>query len=63
MVVAFFDSQGLICTNYVPWGTWVIAKYIMDALGRFLKVFKQKRREMVARRSTRTMLQCTPPQW
>jgi hypothetical protein len=47
MVLAFFDSKGLIYTNYVPTGTMVNAKYIVDALGKFLKVFKQKRPEMV----------------
>jgi hypothetical protein len=32
--------------NYVPRGTTVNAKHIVEAMGRFLKVFKQKRPEM-----------------
>jgi histone-lysine N-methyltransferase SETMAR len=36
MVLAFFDSKGLIYTNYVPTGTMVNAKYILNALGKFL---------------------------
>jgi [histone H3]-lysine36 N-dimethyltransferase SETMAR len=43
MVLCFFDSKGLIYTNYVPRGTTVNANYILDALGRFMKIFKQKR--------------------
>jgi hypothetical protein len=39
MVLAFFDSKGLICTNHTPRGTTVNANYIVDALGKFLKVF------------------------
>jgi histone-lysine N-methyltransferase SETMAR len=46
MVLAFFDSKDLIYTNYMPKGTTVNAKYIVEALGKFLKVFKQKRLEM-----------------
>jgi hypothetical protein len=49
MVLAFFDSKGLIYTNYAPRGTTVNAKYIVDALCKFLKVLKQKRPEMTAR--------------
>jgi hypothetical protein len=48
MVQAFFESKGLIYTNYVPRGTTVNAKYILDARGKFMKVFKQKRPKMVA---------------
>ncbi len=43
MVLAFFDSKGLIYTNYVPRGTTVNAKYIVEALGNFIKIFKKKR--------------------
>jgi hypothetical protein len=49
MVLAFFDSKGLIYTNYVPKGSTVNANYIVEALGKFLKVFRQKRPEMAAR--------------
>jgi histone-lysine N-methyltransferase SETMAR len=48
MVLAFFDSKGLIYTNHVPRGTMVNSKYIVEALGKFLKVFNQKRPEMAA---------------
>ena len=43
MVLAFFDAKGLIYTNYVPRGTTVNANYIVGALGKFFKVFRQKR--------------------
>lgn len=43
MVLCFFDSKGLIYTNYVPRGTTVNANYIVEALGRFMKIFKEKR--------------------
>ena len=48
MVLAFFDSKGLIYTNYVPKESTVTASYIVEALGKFLKVFRQKRPEMAA---------------
>jgi len=43
MVFAIFYQRVLIYTNYVPMGTMVNANYIMDALGKFLKIYKQKR--------------------
>ena len=43
MVLAFFDSKGLIYTNYVPRGTTVNANYILEALGKSMKIFRQKR--------------------
>ena len=48
MVLAFFDNQGPIYTNYVPRGTTVNANYIVGALGNFMKYFKKKRPEMAA---------------
>jgi histone-lysine N-methyltransferase SETMAR len=45
MVLAFFDSQGMVYTNYVPRGSTVNAKYIIRALGTFLKNLKKKRPE------------------
>jgi histone-lysine N-methyltransferase SETMAR len=48
MVLAFFDSKGLIYMNYVPKGSTVTTNYIVEALGNFLKVFRQKRPEMAA---------------
>ncbi len=49
MVLAIFDSKGLIYTSYVPSSNMVNANYIVDALGKFLKIFKQKRLDMAAR--------------
>jgi histone-lysine N-methyltransferase SETMAR len=48
MVLAFFNNEGLIYTNYVPKGQTVNANYIVEALSRFLAVFKKKRLNMVA---------------
>jgi hypothetical protein len=42
MVLAFFDSKGIIYTNYMPRGTMVNANYIVEALGKFLKIFRKK---------------------
>jgi histone-lysine N-methyltransferase SETMAR len=42
MVLTFFDAKGLIYTNYVPKAT-VNVKYIVEALGTFLKVLRKKR--------------------
>ena len=48
MILAFFDNQGMIYTNYLEMGKIVNADYIIDALGRFLKVFKARRPEKAA---------------
>jgi hypothetical protein len=40
MLLAFFDSKGLIYTNYMPRGTTVSANYIMDT-------FRTRRRGVV----------------
>jgi diketogulonate reductase-like aldo/keto reductase len=48
MVLAFFDSKGLIYTNYVPRGTMVNANYIMEVLGAFMKILRKKRPQMAA---------------
>jgi histone-lysine N-methyltransferase SETMAR len=48
MVLVFFDSKGLIYTNYVPRGTTVNANYIVEALGTFMKILRKKRPQMVA---------------
>jgi histone-lysine N-methyltransferase SETMAR len=48
MVLAFFDSKGLIYTNYMPRGTTVNANYIVEALGTFMKILRKKRPQMVA---------------
>jgi hypothetical protein len=42
MVLALFDNEGLIYTNYVPRGKTVNPNYIVEALNRFLAVFKKK---------------------
>ncbi len=49
MVLAFFDSKGLIDTNFVPRGRTVNSPYIIEALARFLKALKEKRPTMMAR--------------
>jgi hypothetical protein len=43
MVLAFFHNEGLIYTSYVPRSKTVMANYIVEALSRFLAVFKKKR--------------------
>jgi hypothetical protein len=65
MILAFFGSKGLIYTNYVPRGTTMNANCIMEALGKFLKIFKQKRPEMRSGTggSTGIILRCTPLPW
>ncbi len=45
MVLAFFDSQGMVYTNYVPRGSTVNTKYIIRALGTFLKNLRKMRPE------------------
>ena len=47
MVLAFFDSKGLIYTNYMPRGTTINAIYIVKALGQFMKILRKKRPVMV----------------
>jgi hypothetical protein len=61
MVLALFDSKGLIYTNYVPKGSTVTASYIVEALGKFLKVFRQKRPGTGS--SIGTTRQFTPLPW
>jgi hypothetical protein len=58
MFLAFFDSKGLIYTNYMPRGTTVNANYIVEALGTFLKILRKKRPQMV---TGDWLFQCTPP--
>ncbi len=48
MVVAFFDSKGLIYTNSIPRGRTVNSAYIMEVLACFLKALKEKRPTMTA---------------
>jgi histone-lysine N-methyltransferase SETMAR len=47
MLLAFFDSKGLIYSHIVPKGSAVNGKYIVKALGNFLKQLKKKRPEMM----------------
>jgi hypothetical protein len=49
MVLAFSDNEGLIYMNYVPRGKMVNANYIVEALKRFLAVFKERQPNMAAR--------------
>jgi hypothetical protein len=62
MVLAFFDAKGLIYTNYMPRGNTVNARYIVEALGSFLKILKKKRPVMTAESGSfiGTLLQFTP---
>ncbi len=46
IVLVFFDSHH---TNYLPREPIMNANYIVDALNRFLKTFKQRRPAMVAK--------------
>ncbi len=43
MVIPFFDSEGLIYTNYVPKNTTVNADYFIGVLGNFLKALQARR--------------------
>jgi hypothetical protein len=43
MVLVFCDNKGVLYTNYVPRGKTVNADYIIDALGRFMKIVRVKR--------------------
>jgi hypothetical protein len=47
MLLAFFDSKGLIYSHNVPKVSAVNGKYIIKALGNFLKQLKKKRPVMV----------------
>ncbi len=47
IILAFFNFMGSIYINHFK-GTSVHSNYIVDALGKFFKVFKQKRLEMEA---------------
>ncbi len=47
MVMAFFDSAGLIYTHIVPKGIAVNAAYIVKVLGLFMKRMRKKRPQMV----------------
>ncbi len=47
MVLAFFDSRGMVYTNYVPKGKSVNGNFIAGALRTFLKHSKKKMPEIV----------------
>jgi hypothetical protein len=49
IVLAFFNNKGMPYTNYVLRGTMMNARYIMEALGKFMKIFRKKRPVMTAR--------------
>jgi hypothetical protein len=65
MVLTFFDSKGLSYTNHVPRVTTLNANYIVDAMGKLLKVFKHKRPVMRLWIGgfIGIILLCTPPPW
>ena len=48
MVFAFFDSAGLIYQHYAPLGSKINSDYLIEVLGKFLKVFRRKRGPMDA---------------
>jgi len=47
-VLTFSCNKGLIYPNCMLMGAMVIANYIIEALGKFKKTFKQKRLIMAA---------------
>jgi hypothetical protein len=48
MVMAFFDSKGLIYTYIVPKGQPVNANYIVTVLGTFLRHLRKKQPDLIA---------------
>jgi hypothetical protein len=51
MMLVFFNSQRMVCTNYVPKGDSVNGNFIAGALRTFLKHLKKMMPEMVERGS------------
>jgi histone-lysine N-methyltransferase SETMAR len=49
MVLAFFDSKGLVYTHIAARGTSINATYMVKVLGKFLKHFRKKRPVMADR--------------
>jgi hypothetical protein len=49
MVLAFFDSKGMIYNNYVPKAQTVNKEYVIKALQEFLRKLRKKRPELVNR--------------
>jgi histone-lysine N-methyltransferase SETMAR len=47
MLLAFFESKGLIYTHIVPRGSTINANYILKAMDKFMAHLKKKRPEMV----------------
>ena len=45
MVFAFFNKEGLIYQHYAPLGSKINSDYLIEVLGKFLKVFRRKRTE------------------
>jgi hypothetical protein len=46
MLLAFFDSKGLVYTRIIPKGTAINANYILVVLGKFMVHLRKKRPEM-----------------
>jgi hypothetical protein len=46
MLLAFFDSKGLVYTHIMPKGTAINANYILVVLGKFMVHLRKKRPEM-----------------
>lgn len=49
MVISFFDCRGMVYQNYVSPGTKVNADYIVDIMGKFLRVLRRKRPDLIER--------------
>ena len=48
IVIAFFDTQWMVYTNYVPRGKTINAAFILESLQRFMTTFKAKKTEIAA---------------
>ena len=41
LISAFFDNKGLIYTDFMSRATLMHATYILESLGKFLKIFRE----------------------
>ena len=48
MVITFFNWKEFILNNYMPRGQTASDVYIIEGLGKFMKIFRQKRPIMVS---------------
>jgi hypothetical protein len=61
MALIFFDTKGLIYSNYIHKGGNINAKYMKKALARFLVIFRQKRPIMSRHETGILSLSKSPP--